>query len=278
VNAPVNGDLTVAGGDVRVGSDAHVTGRSWITGGTVRIEGTLERELHVAGANVQLAGEVRQPVDIIADTLVILPSARLLGPVTYKGSTEVSVPEGAVVTGPITFDRIPEREARRARAFPVVSSLFFGIHVFLAGLLVVAFAPRVEESVVVTLRSRPGQSLLTGLVLLVAVPIAAIVLILSVLGLAIGLTLAALYAVALLAAVLVTAFFVGDLEAHLLKFGPIVTRGQQAMLLLAGVLTLALLRSLLGGFVVLASVLFGLGALTLWLHAAYQRVSQSTAA
>jgi hypothetical protein len=37
VNAPVSGDLTVAGGDVRIGPDTQVNGRSWITGRTVRI-------------------------------------------------------------------------------------------------------------------------------------------------------------------------------------------------------------------------------------------------
>jgi cytoskeletal protein CcmA (bactofilin family) len=274
VNAPVTGDLTVAGGDVRVGRDAHVSGRSWITGGTVRIEGILERELHIAGASVQLAGEIHQPVEVVADRLEISPSARVLAPLTYKGPAEALISEGAVVNGPITFDRIPAREVRRARAFPVVSSLFFAIHVFLAGLLVVIFAPRVEESIVATLRTRPGPSLLAGFVMLVTIPVAVVLLILSVLGLAIGLTLAAVYAVGLLAGVLVTAFFVGDVEAKLFKTGPIVTRGQQALLLLAGVLTLALLRSLLGGFVVFVSMLFGVGALTLWLYAAYGRLSQ----
>jgi hypothetical protein len=273
VNAPVAGDLTIGGGDVTIGSLARVSGRSWLTGRTVRVEGVFERDLSVAGATVQIGGEIRKPLQVVAEDLEILPSARILGPLTYKGSSEARIADGAVINGPITYDRIPQREARRARSFPVVSSLLFSLHLFLAGLLVVMFLPRVETSVVATLRRQPGLSLLAGFVLLVTVPVAAILLIISILGLPVGLAIGAAYAIALFGGLLVTAFFLGDAEARLLRSRPIVTRGQHALLLLAGVLTLTLLRSVLGGPVIFASVLFGLGALAL---TAYQRYSQAS--
>jgi cytoskeletal protein CcmA (bactofilin family) len=278
VNAPVTGDLTVAGGDVTIGSQTRVSGRSWLTGRNVRVDGVFERELQIAGATVEIAGEIRQPLHVVAEKLEILPSARILGPLTYKGSTEARIAEGAVVNGPITYDHIPQREARRARSFPAVSSLLFSLHLFLAGLLVVIFLPRVETSVVATLRRQPGRSLLAGFVLLVTTPVAALLLVISILGLPIGLAMGALYAMALFAGVVITAFFLGDAEARLLKTGPIVTRGQHALLLLAGVLTLALLRSLLGGVIVFVSLLFGLGALMLSAYQAYSNASSPASA
>jgi hypothetical protein len=154
-----------------------------------------------------------------------------------------------------------------------VSSLLFAIHLFLAGLLVLVYLPRAQASVVDTLRRQPGKSLLTGLALLFTVPVAAVLLIVSVLGLPVGLVLGALYAIGLFAGVLATAFFVGDMEARLIGTRPIATRGQHALLLLVGVLTLAVLRSLVGGLVVFLSVLFGLGALALWLYQACSRTS-----
>ena len=59
VNAPVAGDLTVAGGDVAIGGHAHIAGRSWLTGKTVRIEGIVDRDVRVAAANVVIAGDIR---------------------------------------------------------------------------------------------------------------------------------------------------------------------------------------------------------------------------
>jgi hypothetical protein len=274
VRAPVSGDLTVAGGDVTVGSESHVAGRSWVTGRTVRIDGVYDRDVHVAGATVQVAGEIRHPVDVVAERLEIESTARILAPLTYKGPSEAQVAEGASIKGPITYERIPEREARRARAFPALSTVLFSFHLFLAGLLVAIFLPRFETSVVETLRTHPWKSVLAGFVLLVTTPVAAALMIISILGLPIGLALGATYLIALFGGVLATAFCIGDAEARLLKAPPIATRRQQVLILLAGVLTLAFLRSLFGGIVVFASVLFGLGALILRL---YQTFSHGTA-
>jgi hypothetical protein len=277
IKAPVRGDLTVAGGDVSVGSNAKVGGRSWVTGNVVRLDGVFERELRIAGATVQIGGEVRKPLYVIADTLEVLPSARILAPLTYRATREARIGQGAVVSGPITYDRIEPREARDARAVPGVSTFLFSVHLVLAGLLVVIFLPSVETSVVATLRRHPWRSMLAGFVLLVSVPIAALLLVASIVALPIGITLAATYAGGLFAAVLATAMWVGDVERCLFKAGPAVSRGQHAMMLLAGVLTLAVLRSLVGGLVVFAAVLFGLGALLLAAYDQYGRTMKAAA-
>ena len=278
VDAPVAGDLTAAGGDVTIGPHTSVGGRSWLTGRTVRVAGHFNRDLQIAGETVEIAGEIRQPLHVVAEKLEILPTARILGPITYRGSSEMHVADGAVINGPITYDRIPQREAQQARAFPAVSSLLFAAHLLFAGLLVVIFLPDVETSVVGALRARPGASLLAGFVLLVTAPLAALLLVVSVMGMPVGLAIAALYLVAVFSAVLATAFFLGDAEVRLFRAGPVATRGQHAMLLLAGVLTLAFLRAVLGGVVVFASVIFGLGALMLAAYRTYGGRPAATAA
>jgi hypothetical protein len=269
----VQGDVTLAGGIVSLGPETHINGRSWITGRSVRVDGVLERELNVAAADVVIAGEVRMPIRIIAESLTIQSTARLLAPVTYRGPAEAVIAPGATIAGPFTFNHIEAREARRARELPALSTFLFTVHLFLAGLLVIVFLPRAELSVVSTLRAQPWQSLLAGLTLLITVPVAALILIVTVLGLPLGLFLAAVYAIALFAGVLTTAFFLGDAEARLLKAQAVKTRGQQALVLLAGILTLALLRVMLGGLVVFVSVLFGLGALGIWVYQNYRRAA-----
>jgi hypothetical protein len=278
VDAPVSGDVTIAGGSVTLGRGAHVGGRSWITGRTVQIDGVLDRELNVAAAEVVLTGELRSPVRIVAEKLDVRAGARLLAPVTYRGANEATVAKDATLTSPIVFTRIDAREARHARQRPVISTFLFITHLFLAGLLVIVFMPRTERSVVDTLRAQPLKSFVAGFALLVTVPVAALLLIVTVLGLPIGLVLAAMYAVALFAGVLTTAFFLGDAEARWLNPPTQATRGRQAALLLAGILTLALMRMILGGVTVLVAVLFGLGALSVWLYQTYVRTTHAPAA
>ena len=274
VNAPVSGDLTIAGGDVRLGSLARIGGRSWVTGRQVRIEGVVDRELRIAGETVMLAGEIRQPVSVMAETLEILPGARLLAPLTYQGPQDARIAAGAVVNGPIIFDRIPRGEARRARSFPALSGFVFAAHVFVAGLVLTWLLPRFEGATVAKLRAQPARSLLAGFVTLLATPMVALMLIVTVLGLPLGLALGALYGIALVVGLVVTALFMGSAEARLLDIRPIATGTQRAMLLLAGAVTLAVLRALLGTAVVFVGIVFGLGAVAL---AAYDTYSGTPA-
>jgi cytoskeletal protein CcmA (bactofilin family) len=91
----ITGDLTAAGGALVTGPRTHVTGRTWLTGQSVRVEGRFERELRIAGQTVQLAGEMAQPVTVIAEKLEVLPSARIQGPLNYKSPTEASIAPAA---------------------------------------------------------------------------------------------------------------------------------------------------------------------------------------
>jgi hypothetical protein len=279
VNAPVDGDLTLAGGDVRVGSQTHVTGRSWMSGNHVRVDGVLDRELQIAGGTVQIGGEIRKPVRVIAENLEVLPTARILAPLSYKSPQQARILEGATIAGPVTFDRIQPREAREARSFAAVSSVLFAFHLATAGLLLLWLVPQFMARAVDTLRTTPGRSVLLGFALLITVPIAALILIVSVLALPIGMTLGALYLIGLLLGVLTIALYVGEAEARFFKRPPM-TFGSRAMWLLAGVMSLAILRAVpvVGTLVVVASVLFGFGALTLAAYRAYWTMQGPAAA
>ena len=272
LDAPVDGDVTVGGGDVTTGPQVRVAGRAWVSGATVRLEGAFARDLRIAGRHVQLGADVTGPVEVVAEQIEILPGARLRGPLMYRSPQAAAIAPGAVLEGPVTFKRVDARELRQGRATRGVSSLLFGLHIFITGLLVIVLVPRVALDVAATLRRQPGRSLVTGFALLVTLPIAAILLMISILGLPLGVAIVALYLVALLVGLVTTAFVVGQLEAGLLRRAPASTRGSHAALLLAGVVTLAVLRSLpvVGGVVVFASVLFGLGALTLWTYRRYE--------
>jgi hypothetical protein len=278
VDGIVNGDLTAAGREVTIGPHAHVTGRAWLTGQTVIVNGTFERELGVAGAIVRLAGELNQPVTIVAEKLEILSTARVRAPLKYKGPAEAEIAPGASVAGPIVYERISEREASDARSLVGVSTLLFATHLLIAGLLLLALAPRVAAAVVGTMRETPGRSLLVGGALLVTIPVIVLFLLITVIGIPLGLSVGAIYFVGLFVGVVMTAFYVGDWEARLIKVGPMNSRRQRALLLLAGVLTLALLRSVpvLGSMVVGAGILFGLGALCVASYQVYTTVPSTS--
>jgi hypothetical protein len=266
-SSPIEGDLTAMGGDLTVGPQTHVRGRAWLSGGTVRTEGVFDRELRIYGGEVTVGGEVRQPLHVVAESLTILPSANLLAPVTYRGPVEARVQQGAKLAVPLSYTHVPARDAHRARP-SVGSAVLFTLHASIAGLLFFWLVPRLSSGAAATLRAEPGRSMLAGFVLLVTVPVAALLLVVSVLGLPVGVVLVALYLVALLLGLLTTAYALGELESRLMKRPPVVARSQRAIVLVAGVLTLAVLRSVpfVGAWTLFLAVLFGLGSLALWTY------------
>jgi hypothetical protein len=270
VDSRVAGDLTIAGRDVTLGAASHVLGNSWVTGQRVRVNGVTERELRVAAQSVTIAGEIRRPTRIIAESLEVLPGARVLAPLAYEGTTPAYVAPGALVTQGITYRNIPPREAQQARSPSGLSGIVFTIHLFVGGLLLFLLVPRVATAPAETLRAQPWRSLGIGFALTIGVPLVALLFVVSLVGIPVGITVGALYLAALFLAVLTTAFTVGNYEARLMQ-KPIATRSRQALFLLAGVVTLAILRSLpvIGWFVVFASVLFGFGAIGLWVYRSY---------
>jgi hypothetical protein len=269
VNAPIDGDLTLAGGEVTLGRDTHVAGRVWLSGGSVRSDGVFDRDLNIAGGTVVVDGEIRGAVVVIAETLEVKSSAKILGPMTYRAPREAQIAPGASISGPVSFTKIESAEARRARSGPGFSNVLFAINVFLAGLLFFLLLPRIGDAGVAMLRAQPGRSLLLGFAVLVTVPIAALVLVATVFGAPIGVSLAALYLVGLLLGLLTTAYCVGELEARWLRRPAVHTLSGRAAVLVAGVLTLAVLRALLGAVAVMGAIVFGLGALALWAYRTY---------
>ncbi len=268
IDAPVEGDVTAAGGTLTLGPNAHIGGRTWLTGGTVRVEGLLDRDLKIAGGTVQIAGEVHRPVHVVAEQLELLPTARILAPLDYRSPHEARISSGATIIGPVTYQKIAEREAKRAHAWLGISSVLFVIQVFFAGALLLLLVPGLPASMVTTLRAQPGMSFFMGFVLLFTVPVAALMLIVSLFGLPVGFVVAALYGVALLVGLITTALLIGEVEIRAIKPSMSAEVRDRLLFLLTGVLTLGVVRLLpfIGGLIVFASILFGLGAFGISLY------------
>ncbi len=54
IDGDIGGDVVVSGGSVSLTPETHVSGRTWLAGGEVVIQGTLDQD-HVPKANFQIA-------------------------------------------------------------------------------------------------------------------------------------------------------------------------------------------------------------------------------
>lgn len=271
VDAPIKGDLTAAGGEVTIGPHAHVNGRAWLAGSQIRLGGTFDRELQVAGAHVTITGELRQPVRIITEQLEILPGAKVTGPLTYESPKPARIADGAIVTGSVTHRMIDPRAAREARWPSRLATFLFIVHLSIAGTLLFVMFPRVATHGVDTLKAQPWRSLMVGLLLTVLVPFAGVMLLVTVIGAPLALVLGAAFMVSLLVGIVTTAAYIGEMEVRWLKAGAVAPTLQNFRSVVLGVLTLALLRSVFGGWIAAPAIAFGMGAYGLWTYRHYRQ-------
>ena len=225
--APVGEDLRAAGGFVTVGNrvrgevmivagriaftpGADIHGHAWLAGSRVTIDGRAQASLKVYGRDVAILGEVYGPLEISADRIQVGGAARIHGDVSYTSRNDISIDPQAKISGKVTrvatkinvndgSTAIPGLKPMR----PLLLAGLFGAGALLYGLL-----PGFVRTSVRTLGEAPVKSLGLGSALFFSVPPIALLLIITIIGIPIGVALAAVHAIALIVAYLVIGFFV----------------------------------------------------------------------
>jgi len=132
---------------------------------------------------------------------------------------------------------------------------------FVLGIIIVLLAPKRVKAVTESIRTHPWASLGWGAVILVATPIVALIVCITIIGLPLGLIVLFLYSIA----IYLTQLFVGLLIGQLIigSFKRVETRAALVGALALGFAILRLLRLIpfVGFFFGLVTVLFGLGAI-----------------
>jgi len=235
VAGTVNGDVVAAGGTVRI--SGKVAGDLAVAGGTVFIEGEVADDVRVAGGTVSVSGrigndlilfggttEVTSEANVAGDVLAgagsltisgttgsvkagigeltIASTAKINGDLTYTSDREATIESGATITGQTVREQPTrtgvDRVMQFGGAFPILTLVM--------ALLFLYVFPNKAAKVAVTWRRGFAGNLLWGFLFLIGVPIAAVILMVSLIGLPIGFGLFLIYPILL---------YVGSLTAAL---------------------------------------------------------------
>jgi cytoskeletal protein CcmA (bactofilin family) len=265
-------NLNVGGGTVVLTPEAVIDGRARLVGGEVRVAGTVAKKLYAAGAVIVLAGEFQGDVELVAQEIEVLPTARIKGRLTYWSPRDAKIDGKAKIQGRVTHNlpELPRALTSTGTALLTVSRLLFMAGLIVTGVALYLLFPGFTVLASHTIGSDPAKSLGIGLLLVVAIPVTAILTMLTILGIPLGLILFVLYFAGLLVGFLVTAFFLGDVGARTFLRRGRQSRTVQVLWLVVALAVLALVNQLpfVGGAVMAAAVLVGLGAMSLhvWRH------------
>jgi hypothetical protein len=268
----VYGEALIAGGSIAFGPQAEVRGRTWLAGSDLAVAGRLHGGLKAYGKHIVVLGDIYGPVELTAESIEILGSARINGDVTYSSGKDIRIDPQARITGRViraadTFE-FPRPRLDIPGLPPLRPLLLFGL--LATGVALIALFPRFTVDSLRTVGASPLKSLGLGLAIFFSLPPVILLLAITIIGIPIALALAALYALALLVGYLVTAFYIGDrLLAAARRRDP--GLGWRTASLAAALLLLVLARHLpyAGTLLVLAALLLGLGAMALQAFSSY---------
>jgi cytoskeletal protein CcmA (bactofilin family) len=272
VTSTVHGDLLLAGGHIQLAPTSEIRGDTWIAASRVTVSGRALSGLKLYGREIIIAGEIHGPLEMSGRQIRVLSTARIHGDIEYSSSEEIRIDPAARVTGQVNratnmidisnpFAEIPILKALRP--------LLLG-GLLVAGLLLYGLFPRFTEHASTLMRETPVSTLGLGTAVFFSVPPVAVLLIITIIGIPVGILLAAFYAVALLAAYVVSCFFIGDTLARAARQSPRSHRARMALLTL-GVVILFFVTTLpyVGPLLLLLACVAGLGAIGLQAFSRY---------
>jgi cytoskeletal protein CcmA (bactofilin family) len=279
INGTVNGSIFAAGGTINI--NGEVTHAVRALGETLNISDSIGGDLLVAGSqfimssiaeiggdlllgvrSARIDGLIQGDINGGVKYLTIAPSASIQGALTYFSENEANIQSGAQIRGMITHEQFILKESRTAGIrFKLWWKIIGFLMALVLGIVIILLAPKRVKAVTESIRTRPWASLGWGALILVATPIAAGIVCITIIGLPLGLITLTLYVIA----ICLTQLFAGLLIGQLIigAFRGVETRAALVGSLALGLAILSLLRLIpyLDFFIGLATVLFGLGAI-----------------
>ncbi len=264
VAARVGRDLAAAGGTVTLRREAHVSGRAWLAGAHLAVAGTVDKGLTAVGGDIVISGTIGGDAHLRGRAITIGPAAAIAGHLTYQAEEPAEIDPHARIAGGVTRQEwtTPRRLGTVARVAGYAARVVIALGLFATGVLFVLVFPTYSLSAARLIGGRPVASLGLGFALTIATPVAALIAMATMIGAMLGLAILAVYLVSMLLALLTAVLFAGDAALRAVGRGASAGVGRRLGALALGLIGLAALSALpiVGGLIVVAAVVWGLGA------------------
>lgn len=267
----ITDDLVATAGVLRLDRTFSVGGSALISGGRIEVESPVGGALVVKGDTVRIDAPVRGSVDVTAEHLVVGPNARITGSLSYSAQI-VDISPSATVTGQEIARPREGPDASKGVIADVIGAVTLAALIFVVGgallvLVAVSAFPNLMDRAAARIDNRPIDAMGVGALLLLFGPAIIVLLLVSLVGLPLGLLVAAIYLAAAPLALATTVYWAG------MKARRTAARGRALQpadgwarlgwsVLAIGAMCLIGAIPVVGGAVWLVVFVIGLGALT----------------
>lgn len=254
VNGVVEGNATIAGQTFTLESDSSIAGDVTLGATDAVINGSIGRDVAVGGADIILNSSIGRNIKGNIESIKLNSEASVGGFIEYESFNEITLAEGAEVSGDIT--RITPAEQDTSFAFAWGWFLYVLIASFFAVTVLVLLFPGVYRDVTNQAKNSLWKSILIGAVASFVVPVFLVLLLFTFVGIPLAIVLGLLWVVVASLSGSFTSFFVGRKLLQDSKNAVAIMLGGTA------VMTILYFIPVIGFFAVILSSWFGIGMLT----------------
>ncbi len=205
VGGNIKKDVVVIGGTAQVLSGIEIGRDAVLAGRMILMDGNVAGKLDIKGEQVEINGIISGNVKVVAaKSLKIGKNAVIKGNLEYSAPFEAQIESGAVVKGETSFTAIT-RDGKRIHdaqktLWGILGVLAFAklLTLLVTGLLLIALFGKWAAQVVNRAYKGFGWEILRGLAFLVVAPVAAILLMITVIGIFPAIVISLVYALAMI--------------------------------------------------------------------------------
>jgi hypothetical protein len=271
-NGQIGQDVTVGAGTVTFGPDSEVSGSVMAGSGMVVFNGKVMGDVWTGAGAAQLAGDFGQDVNLETGEIQVLSNAVIGGNLNAKYEEGADVSDQAQIMG----EQNLEQKYRAAQTEQVKNQMAgFGkgmgqaksgmalILGLVSGLVLMYLFPKTTDAITSELLKNPLSSLGWGFIKLMVVPLGAVLLMVTIVGLPLAFLMLMGYAAGMMVASWIAGKAIG---AVVYKESKVTFLKNRYLQFIVGLVLLELvgLLPLVGWLVKLVAFLMGFGALGMW--------------
>ena len=209
LRARVGDEVVAAGGEVVLHRESQVAGRALLAGRHVVVDGSVGRGVEAAGERVEVEGEVAGDVAVAAEHVSLGPRARIGGSLTVRSAEPPRIAEGARIAGPVTI--VGARAGGTGGWFgSLLRAVAIQVGLFLLAWAWLVLAPGLARGAVQAARREAALAVGFGVAVLFGLPVLALALAVTFVGLPLAAGAAALWVLVALTGWVSSAVCLGD--------------------------------------------------------------------
>lgn len=268
----VGGSVSAFGQDITVSKNATIGGDLNGAGQTFTIDGIVGRDVAVAGSELAIDGLVKGNVNGSFETVSLTSKPAIMGSLDYGGQTSQKLADGSVI-GEVTFNQI-DTSSYNSQDNKSAMLVFYGLlamSIVVTATVLSLLMPRYYERSFAIARKKIGMVVLVGIAVNAALPIVAIALMFTGVGIPLGVILLVGLALVQLLSFSFAAYYLSRA-----LFGQVIHNVVPLMVVGAAILAILLVIPFAGVVAYIAALVFGTGILVSTVTNGYQKPLYST--